>query len=120
MKPNCSAASRYSPVSEQRNMAGSSEFSTIGTPASNNRRTGWSSMRLTTPVTRLLVMQISSGISRSRRWRISAGSSHRRDAVPDALRAERQRVPDGFRPHALAGVRVQVQSGVPWRMRRRP
>ena len=34
LKPNCRAASRYSPASVQPNMAGSSVFSTIGTPAS--------------------------------------------------------------------------------------
>ena len=43
-------------------------------------------MRCTTPVTRLLVMQISSGMSRSRRWRISAGSSHAA-AMPCPMRS---------------------------------
>src|ERR1017187_10996351 len=40
VKPNCSAASRYSPASEQPNIPGASELNTIGTPASNRRRTG--------------------------------------------------------------------------------
>src|ERR1035438_2599489 len=43
LKPNARAARRYSSVSVQPNMAGSSVFSTIGTPASYNARMGWSS-----------------------------------------------------------------------------
>ena len=33
--------------------------------------------------------------------------AHRGDPVADAFGAQCERVPDGFRPHALAGVRVQ-------------
>src|SRR5438128_2035333 len=71
LNPKAFLASSYSPTSEQRNIAGSSVCNVIGTPASKRRRTGCSSTRLTTPVTRLLVMQISSGMSRSRKWRMS-------------------------------------------------
>jgi len=50
LNPNCRAASRYSPVGVQPNMAGSSVFSTIGTPASYSRRRGCSARLFTTPV----------------------------------------------------------------------
>src|ERR1035438_4077884 len=41
------------------------------------------------------------------------GVAHRGDSVADAFGAESKRVPDGFRPRALAGVRVEVESLAP-------
>jgi len=85
LKPNRRAARRYSPVSVQANMAGSSVFSTIGTPASYSRRKGCSTRLFTTPVMRLLVRQISKGMSCSRSCRINSAS--RAAAIPWPMRS---------------------------------
>ena len=120
MNPNCSAASRYSPVSEQRNIAGSSEFNTIGTPASNSRRTGMVFDPLDDARDQIAGdadFQRNIALAQVAHQRVV---THRGDPVADAFGAKREGVPDGFRPHALAGVRVQVQSCRFWRTRRHP
>ena len=62
VNPKARAARSYSDSSVHSNSAGSSVFRMIGTPASNNFRTGCSSSDATAPVRTLLVMQISSGM----------------------------------------------------------
>ena len=56
-------------------MPGSSVFSVIMTPWSNNWRSGWVSKAAVAPVQTLLVMQTSRGICSATRRRINSGSS---------------------------------------------